>query len=223
MYQITKGYKKGRGVSFYDLSDDSGVLFAEKVEKEKIVDLCSNGKILNAKIQWWEGKPIVRLQGSNIPLVKLDTDGNVAGEAKRIVRNTSAQVNNAPEQKEVIKDMTSNSQVIGKLNNKKAFKKNTAYAGYDSRNLAEQSGVKQGINFMVFKTVGDMVDAMMTEFKVNNKNEYKKEISKKVKMDKELSSMNTAIINSLASSIATYLMNMAMEELNNTYLKYFVR
>lgn len=223
MYQITKGYKQGRAVSFYDLCSTTGELVKEKVEKEKVVELCGEGEIMNAKIQWWEGKAIVRLADKNIPLVKLDGEGNITGDAQRSVRNSTGIKSAYSEKPEVIKDVSANGKVVGKLNPRKASKKEISYAGYNAKSLEEQASIKAGVDFSVFNTVGDMVEAMMTEFKLSDTETYKKEIAKKVKLDRQLSSMNKMSINAIASSLAIYCMNMATEEINNTYLKYFIR
>lgn len=217
MYQITKGYKQGRGIAFYDLSALSGELVAEKVEKDKVVTFCTQGEISNAKIQWWEGKPIVRLSDKNILLVKIDATGKEAGEIQKVTR-TQIKEDDCIDNSKVPE-----SKIVGQINNKKTTKREVVYAGYDRKNIENQVNTKAGVNFSVFNTVGDMVEALMDEFKLRDKDTYRKEVNKKIKLDKPLSSMNSVAVNGIASSLATYFMNMAMHEINMTYLKYFTR
>lgn len=93
MIKIIKGYKQGRAVMFYDIADNNSV---RRVSKDEIVKMCEQGKVFNAKIQWWEGKAIVRVKGDiliekigsdcNSPVVKIDRQvkNNIKDSGKKV-------------------------------------------------------------------------------------------------------------------------------------------
>ena len=217
MFEITRGYKQGRAVMFYDLLDAVENKTLEMVCKEHVVKLCNEGSISNAKIQMWEGKPIVRVQNSNLPLVKIDNSGQIIGEAHKTVRNGSE---NRIKHEEVIP--TVKSTVVGKINPKKASRQDTAYTGYDYKHIVAKQDMNKSVSYKELSTVNDLFNIMASEFGLHQIELYRDAISKKVNLDKKLDGMNLQMIMSIQSSMATYLMNMAHNEINTVYMKYHV-
>lgn len=211
MLEITHGYKVGRAVLFYDLTDPVEHTTKEKVSKEQVVKECENGSISNAKIQWWEGKPIVRCTNKNLPLTRLDNSGNVLGTAQHIFRTTS----NTREDKPVEVKST----VVGKVRAKKQ-RSETAYAGYDLSNRVEQQQLKNTVSTVGLNTVEDLFRMIANDFKLSNTEEYLTQFAKKINTCKRLDSMHSTSIAAMQESIAIYLMNMANIETRNTYMKY---
>jgi len=228
MLEITKGYKVGKAVLFYDLTDiDSTV--KERVSKEDVVKACSDGQISNAKIQWWEGKPIVRCSDKNLPLVKLDDKGNVIGEARRAIRvysGTGSRSANCTSRKQredqVPTQAVINSTVVGKLNgnSSKKVKPDIHYGGYDKKYKDYQHKLKSTVDLKGLNTVGDLFDKMAEDFRLKNVEAYRNQISKKVDMNKKVVGMNGSHVAAIQESFAIYMMNMAEQELNETYIKY---
>ena len=66
MWKITKGYKQGRAVMFYDIVNLTSNEEKVAVSKDVIVSMCEAGEIKDTKVQWWKGKSIVRCK-SDIP------------------------------------------------------------------------------------------------------------------------------------------------------------
>lgn len=217
MLTIVKGYKVGRGVAFYDLEDLMEHKILERVSKEDTVKLINDGKVSNAKVQRWEGNDIVRLQNKNIPILKVEKDGTVAGEAKPIVRssNTGEAKSNKAEK---VEDISSKAEVVGKISKK--TKSEIAFAGYDRKNIIEQQQLKSSIKYDSMKTIEDLFNQMAKEFGLKNVDTYKAMFSKKVKMDKLLSEMNQTHVLVVQDAMAVYLMNMANIEIRDTYRKY---
>lgn len=218
--EIIKGYKKGRAVLFYDLLDPLENKTLEMVSKEEVVRLCNAGNITNAKIQMWEGKPIVRVKATNLPLVKMDDNGNITGAAYKTVRSSSGERKEvARQQDEPIISVADAGTVVGKITNKRK-KENTSFAGYDYKNIVEQQEMKKSLNFNNVKTLGDLFDAIASDFGVKRVELYRKEISKKIKLEKDVTSFPSMTLQSIQYNIATYLMNMAHNEANEVYSKY---
>lgn len=218
--EIIKGYKKGRAVMFYDVLDPLENKTLEKVSKAEIVQMCNNGQITNAKIQIWEGKPIVRVSSSNLPLVKIDENGNVTGVAQKETRSASATHKKVEKHEEPIISVADQGVQVGKLSNKRRVKENTSFAGYDYKNILEQQEMRKSLNFSNIETIEELFDEIAKDFGVKNKELYKKEISKKLKLDKEIKGFPSIQLQSIQYNIATYLMNMAHNEINEVYSKY---
>lgn len=224
MLYISQGYKQGRAVMFYDLTEMDGNCARKQVPKDEVVKMCTDGQIGNAKIQWWEGKPIVRCDNKKLPLLKLDNEGNIIGAAAHAVRSgegsnksVTVHMNETPVTKELPK-----STVVGKLSTKKP-KRNTAFDGYNVSNLVEKQEAKSCIDLSGLSTIGDMFDYIAKDFGVRRVDVYKAEFAKKYKIEKPISGINSMELQSLQSSIATYLMNMVYEEIEGIYSKYFYR
>ena len=216
--EITKGYKKGRAVLFYDVLDLMEHKTMEKVPKAQVVGLCNEGKISNAKIQMWEGKPIVRVKTANLPLVQLSENDEVLGSIEKATRTRGNKDGKARE--DVVISIANKGVQVGKLNSKKRVKESTSFAGYDYKNVVEQREAKRAIDFSKFRTVEELYDYIAKDFNIKNVELYKKEIGKKIKMEKEIKSLTGGTAQGVAYTIATYLMNMAYNEINETYYKY---
>lgn len=214
MWKITKGYKVGRAVMFYDLQENLDNIVKEKVHKDEVVKMCENGQIHNTKIQWWEGKPIVRCSDT-FQIVKVDNSGEVIGQVEAVKRNSNIT------EKEIIKDISSKAVVVGKLAKKK--KESIAYGGYDKSYETEQSHLQSSVNYSKIETVGALFVIIAEDYKLQNTEEYLKQFSKKVNPDKKLSSMAKNMVMSIQDSINTYLMNMAYKEIQETWVKYRVK
>lgn len=216
--RITKQYKVGRGVAFYDVLQDNGSLMA-KTSKDNVVQLVENGNISNAKIQWWQGKPIVRLQDKDIPLVKLSDDG-AETELQAVTRSRGNNGHSSSRSSsDVIMSVADKSRVAGKISNKKKAR-NVSLAGYDVSNISDKVKMAESLNKDITGTVGDVIDDMIDDFGLKEKNTYKNELAKKLNMSREISTMNNASLHTLRQSVAIYLMNMSYDEIQNTYLKY---
>lgn len=222
MLTITRQYKKGRAVILYDLTDALENKTVERVTKDEVVKQCENGQIHNAKIQWWEGKPIVRLQSANVPIVKIDDSGEIIGTAEKAVRGTNKKEASTPKEQKVT-DVSSKGTVIGKINKSRISKESISYAGYDYRNIVEQQELSKSIDYSKIETLNDLFSNIALEFHLQRTEEYRNQISKKVNLDKKISSLQQSYLAAIQSSMATYMMNMAHDEINKTYIKYNVR
>lgn len=218
MFKITRGYKQGRAVSYYDITDTEGKT-KEMIPKAEVVKLCTDGQVLNAKIQWWEGKAIVRCSDKQLPLVKVDDSCNIIGTTEKSVRNGNSTTIKA----EHIPDVSAKAKVIGKINPKKRARRSTSYAGYDYKNLLEQQELSNNVTYEPDETIESLFDKMADEFKVTQKDIYKTEMSKKINLNKKLSDMPKNMLSAVQNSIAVYLMNMAHDEINEVYAKYMTR
>lgn len=215
MLEITKGYKVGRAVTYYDLLDRYGNTTQERVHKDDIVKMAEAGQIKNTKIQWWEGKPIVRCTDSFV-VVKMEANGEVVGhveKAKRTVESVKVE--------EAIIDVSSKAKVVGKLTKKK--KDSIAFCGYDRQYEVEQCQLQSEINYSKIETVGDLFMQIANEYKLRDKEVYLEQFAKKVNPSKKLSGMARNMIVSMQDNINTYLMNMAYKEIQETWMKYRVR
>jgi hypothetical protein len=220
-YVITKGYKLGRAVSFYDLEDAMNNKTLFKVKKEEIVKMCESGEITNAKIQWWQGSPIVRIQSPNIPIEKLVSDNttlstNKANQTAKISKTTATQSTSINIDTKLL-----NARVIGKLSTKPK-KNNTSFsAGYDYKYINEQLQLSNQIDYKNIQTVEDLFNTIANDFHAENIEVYRKSAAKSMKLDRKLSSMSKSEICAVQSSIATYIMNMVYDEISQKYIKYF--
>lgn len=196
---------------FYDMCEVKGTCAREMVTKAEVVELCNKGEIANAKIQMWEGKPIVRCSNKRLPLVKVDNNNRIIGEAKQAVRSHS---NNIEETTATI-----NSTVVGKVSNKLA-KRNVKFAGYSDIEIHNKRVLEQSVNIDGVATVEQLVEFIGNDFGVKNIELYKKEIGKKVKLDRNISGIPTMELRNIKYAIATYLMNMKYDEIAETYMKY---
>ena len=224
MWELTKGYKQGRAVMYYDMIDSLDSNKREMVDKDEVVKITEAGQVSNAKIQWWEGKPIVRLQNSTIELVKVDENKVVVGVAQVATRGGQTSTNSIKSEKqEKMVDVSSKAVVVGKVNSKKASKQNLAYTGYDTNYVVAQQNANNTIDLTGVNTVGDLFVTVAKEFNLRKVDIYLTEFNKKIRLDKPLSSFHNTEVKGLQSSIATYLMNMAHNEINEVYLKYCIR
>jgi hypothetical protein len=215
MLTITKQYKLGRAISYYDLTDELEGKTKEKIDKNTVAKYCDNGDVINAKVQWWQGSPIIRVKTPNVPIVRIDNEGNVLGAAEKTVRNNTQTV--------VEKAPSAESRVVGKLNNKRTSKSEISYAGYDYKNVNEHEELNRTVDYTGLNTVGDLFDKIASDFRLSNAELYKREFAKKVNVNKALASLAPSTLQIIQSSIATYLMNMAHDEINKVYMKYFIR
>lgn len=228
MYRVTRAYKDGRAVMYYDIVDVVEHTTQEKVHKDKIVKLAEDGQIKDCKIQWWEGKSIVRLADKNIPIVKIE-NGQVIEVERRVrgvvnskngaVKNNEHK-NNISTKNEKIVDMSSQAVVVGKLGTKKP-KESTAF-GYDKSIAIEAQHLKSTVRLSEFSTLDDLFTAMAKDFNVKNIEDYRKAISKKVKLDRKISSIAQMEVHRVQDAMCTYLMNMANKETQEAYIKYRV-
>lgn len=206
---IVKGYKQGRAVMFYDITAIDGSCAKSMIPKDEIVKMCGEGLIGNAKIQWWEGKPIVRVADKNLPIVKLDDAGHECGVVEKATRNTKSGFTQ-PKEIKTVAITTSKPARRKKLDE-------TIYTGYavdNSHKLASE------INYTEINTVGDLFDLMAKEFGVRNAEKYKANFGKKVNLSMDIRKNTQSIVLSIQDSMATYLMNMANLEIRDTYMKY---
>ena len=218
MAKIVKGYKQGRGVAFYDIEEAPLGKVSTKVPKDEVVNLINSGKIANATIQWWQGKPIVRVK-ENIELVKivaLDSSGVTKEEptAKRGQATRPVSINN----EEIHAKAVVNSQVVGKLSKKKTNE--TIYETITKREIDEHRKVVSTINYKGMETLEDLLDTMIKDFSLKDVVTYKAMIAKKVKLNQKIFGLAQSNLLSIQESMAVYLMNMANMETRNTYAKY---
>lgn len=219
MFEITRGYKKGRAVMFYDLLNPIEGKTNSMVPKDEVVTLCEDGKISNAKIQWWEGKPIVRVQTRELPLVKVDDNGTIVGTAHQAIRGNSANNSTIKRDTQPILDVSSKAKVVGKLSKRKP-KVNISYGGYNTEYIIEKQELHSKINYNNLETIGDLFDKIANEFGIKQSEVYKAEFNKKVNINKKIESISNSMLLAIQSSMATYLMNMAHNEINQVYIKY---
>lgn len=223
MFNLTKGYKQGRAVMFYDLTPVDGSCAREMVSKDEVVQLCTDGKISNAKIQWWEGKPIVRCDNKQLPLVRVDEKGNVIGVATQAVRGKERTCENISVTDTRVSESTvsvaDKAVEVGKLSSRKP-KRNISYGGYDKSYVIEQQELHRSIDISGLCTVSDLFDYIAKDFRVQQIDKYKAEFGKKVKLDKELKSINQSQLRAIQASAATYLMNMLYDEIAEVYMKW---
>ena len=219
MLNIVKGYKQGRAVMFYDLAETDGSLAKEKVEKALVVKMCDNGEIANAKVQWWEGKAIVRCENKQLPLVRVDENGNIIGVATQAVRSGDKEHKVTREASTPVISVADKAVEVGKLSNRKA-KRNISYHGYDTKNRVEKIQLSNTIDVSGLETVEDLFDCIAKDFRVQQLDKYKNEFGKKVKLESKLSSINQSQLKAIQYGAATYLMNMLYDEINEVYLKW---
>lgn len=218
MFTITKGYKLGRAVLFYDLISSEGNCAKQMVSKDNVVQLCTDGQISNAKIQWWEGKPIVRCNNKNLPLVRVDEKGNVIGVAKQAVRNKDKDKDK--DKVDIPHESIADKAVeVGKLTSRKP-KRDISYKGYDTSYVLEKHELYNSVDLTGLKTIGDLFDYIAKDFRVRQADKYKNEFGKKIKLDRDLSSINSNQLKDIQCGVATYLMNMVYEEVSEVYNKW---
>lgn len=224
MFEITKGYKQGRAVMYYDLLDPMEGKTQEQVPKLTVVQLCNEGQVSNATIQMWEGKPIVRVK-SNIPLMKLGDNGEVLGYTEKVIRNTGTNTGSTKRvhKEEVVNAPMPSSKVMGKVNPRKAFKENTAFTGYDRKHMVEHQELNKEVNYKGMKTLNDLFNVIAADFGAHDVELYRSEVSKKIKLDRDIEGINRSELLSIQNSIAMYIMNMVYGEIQKTYLKYMVK
>jgi hypothetical protein len=221
MSTITKGYKQGRAVTFYDISEDNGAV-QEKVSKDSVVKLCEAGKISNAKVQWWQGNPIVRCS-DNIPLAKIDTDGNIIGIANKTVRKPVEQIAVADRQSvnTVAQTETSATQQRTRVDTQSITRK-AALTGYDPKHIREQRKAAMENSISDAKTLEDVFNYMADDFCVKYIDGYRKQLSSKMKLDREVANISTTELKQIEYMFATFLMNMKYEEVQESYIKYLM-
>lgn len=221
MLEITKGYKEGRAVMYYDLFDAMEQKTTEKVHKDDVVKLCEENKVNNAKIQWWEGKPIVRVKG-NIELVKLGQSGNVEGAIQKSVRNTQKQENEKREEHTGVEvSVADKAVVVGKLRSSRPkLKEQQAYIGYSMDNIYERRKLNSTVTYDGLNTLADLFDKIADEYKVNGRETYKKNFGKKIDITKKISGLQREYVLKVQAEMAVYLVNMAQLEIQEVYLKY---
>lgn len=200
MITLTKGYKQGRAVMFYDAFDELKQKEYIKVPKDEVVKFCGNGLISNAKVQWWQGKAIVRVS-NNIPLVKITESGEIQEISKKV--HTKAA-----------------NEVIETSVRRRNKVKETDYKSYMMDDICKQRELKSTVSYTGIDTIGQLFDMIANDFNLKNKETYKDSFSKKIDLHRTLSSMSTEYKNNLVNNIAVYLMNMANIEIRDTYLKY---
>lgn len=224
MLEIVRGYKQGRAVMFYDLLDPMENKTKEMVPKEEIVKLCGDSQISNAKIQFWQGNAIVRCSNKQLPLVRIDDSNQIIGVAYQSVRGQNRESGEVHRQQtmEIVADISDKGKVVGRVVAKRT-KRNTSYDGYSYKHLVEQQENNNSVDYTGLDTIGDIFDKIASDYNLKQTALYKQEFSKKVNMDKKLADTPKHVISAIQSSVAMYLMNMAYDEINETYLKYYVR
>lgn len=226
MYRVTRAYKEGRAVLYYDIVDVMENTKREKVHKDEIVKLTENGQVKDCKIQWWEGKSIVRLADKSIPIVKIE-DGQ-AIEVERRSRNNSnsgevknnIHTSNISTKNEKTVDISDKAVVVGKLATKRP--KETIAFGYDKTAVIEAQQLKSTVQLSKFDTINDLFNEMAKDFGVKNIEVYREAIGKKIRLDRKISSVAQMEMRKMQDAICTYLMNMANKEINEAWLKYSV-
>lgn len=229
MYEITKGYKQGRSVLFYDLADVNSKETQEKVDKDTVVKLAEAGEVKNTKIQWWQGKAIVR-STDKFDILKLNDNGDVVGQAPVVTRSRSGVKSAAQVCKEVYNeyspensiDVSDKATVVGNLKTTKRKKSEKVFAGYDMANVREARENKTDFKFNADSTIGSMIMDMIKDFGLKDTTTYYQQLAKKMDMSKKITTANKAMVVGIQRSVATYLMNMANLETRETYLKYTV-
>ena len=186
--------------------------------------MCTDGQISNAKIQWWEGKPIVRCENKQLPLVRVDENGNIIGIATQAVRSgekvqRDSQIGTQRSTREAVISVADKAVEVGKVSTRRP-KRNIAYGGYDPKNVLEKQDLSRTIDLSGLRTIGDMFDYIAKDFRVQQVEKYKAEFGKKVKLDKELSGIGTAQLRAIQYGAATYLMNMLYDEIAEVYMKW---
>lgn len=228
MYEITKGYKQGRSVLFYDITDVMSKETREKVDKDTVVKLAEAGEVRDTKIQWWQGKAIVR-SSTKFNILKLNDSGEVVGQAPVVTRSRSGVKSAAQVCKEVYDmyppensiDVSDKATVIGSIKTKRK-RNEKVFAGYDMANVREVRENKPNFKFDKDSTIGNMVLDMIKDFGLKDTETYYQQLAKKVDMNKKVETTNKAMVAGIQRSVATYLMNMANLETRETYLKYTV-
>lgn len=228
MYEITKGYKQGRSVLFYDITDVMSKETREKVDKDTVVKLAEAGEVKDTKIQWWQGKAIVR-SNTKFNILKLNDSGEVVGQAPVVTRSRSGVKSAAQVCKEVYDmyppensiDVSDKATVIGSIKTKRN-RNEKVFAGYDMANVREVRENKPNFKFDKDSTIGNMVLDMIKDFGLKDTETYYQQLAKKVDMNKKVETTNKAMVAGIQRSVATYLMNMANLETRETYLKYTV-
>ena len=228
MYEITKGYKQGRSVLFYDITDVMSKETREKVDKDTVVKLAEAGEVKDTKIQWWQGKAIVR-SNTKFNILKLNDSGEVVGQAPVVTRSRSGVKSAAQVCKEVYDmyppensiDVSDKATVIGSIKTKRK-RNEKVFAGYDMANVREVRENKPNFKFDKDSTIGNMVLDMIKDFGLKDTETYYQQLAKKVDMSKKVETTNKAMVAGIQRSVATYLMNMANLETRETYLKYTV-
>lgn len=222
MAVITKGYKVGRGVAFYDIEEYTGSIANQKVltrvPKDDVVKSIENGVITNAKVQWWQGKPIVRVQ-NNIELVKIIvTDGlskeeQTAKRGQTRVTTKSCPASCTGSDKPEIK-----AKVVGKLSKKRSDE--TVYEAVIRKEIDEHKKAVSTVKYDGMETLEDLVDHMISDFRLRDTDKYKSMLAKKIKLSQKLSGIAQSNLIGIQESIAVYLMNMSYMETRDTYTKY---
>lgn len=228
MYEITKGYKQGRSVLFYDITDVMSKETQEKVDKDTVVKLAEAGEVRDTKIQWWQGKAIVR-SSAKFDILKLNDSGEVVGQAPVVTRSRSGVKSAAQVCREVYDmyppenhiDVSDKATVVGNIKPKRK-RNEKVFAGYDMANVREVRENKPNFKFDVNSTIGSMVMDMIKDFGLKDTETYYQQLAKKVDMNKKVETANKAMVAGIQRSVATYLMNMANLETRETYLKYTV-
>ena len=228
MYEITKGYKQGRSVLFYDITDVMSKETREKVDKDTVVKLAEAGEVKDTKIQWWQGTALVR-SNTKFDILKLNDSGEVVGQAPVVTRSRSGVKSAAQVCKEVYDmyppensiDVSDKATVIGSIKTKRK-RNEKVFAGYDMANVREVRENKPNFKFDKDSTIGNMVLDMIKDFGLKDTETYYQQLAKKVDMNKKVETTNKAMVAGIQRSVATYLMNMANLETRETYLKYTV-
>lgn len=228
MYEITKGYKQGRSVLFYDITDVMSKETREKVDKDTVVKLAEAGEVKDTKIQWWQGKAIVR-SNTKFDILKLNDSGEVVGQAPVVTRSRSGVKSAAQVCKEVYDmyppensiDVSDKATVVGSIKTKRK-RNEKVFAGYDMANVREARENKPDFKFDADSTIGSMIMDMIKDFGLKDTTTYYQQLAKKMDMNKKVTTANKAMVVGIQRSVATYLMNMANLETRETYLKYTV-
>lgn len=221
MYIITQGYKKGRAVSFYDLFDTETKITSERVTKDEVVKLCESGQVKDTKIQWWEGKPIVRCSNKDLPIVKISDDGEVVGQIQIATRNHNKEVVKQEVEVQPTLDISDKGIVVGNMKQRK--KRETIFpgiSGYDRSHQIKQHELKSTVSHKDIDTVEDLFMLMATDYGLKEKELYLSEFSKKIDVSKKLASLAAGYISAIQNSANNYLMNMRNKETNELFIKY---
>ena len=210
MITLTKGYKQGRAVMFYDAFDELKQKHYTKVPKDDVVKFCSNGLISNAKVQWWQGKAIVRLS-NNIPLVKLTQDG-LEENVNKSTRSKSLSA---------LAETKSAEPAVAHTGTKRKKRiSETDYSSYMIEDIQKKQELKSTVSFSGIITISELFDTIANDFRLRNTDKYKQSFASKIDINKKLSDMSPDYKATLIDNIAVYLMNMANIEIRDVYIKY---
>lgn len=217
MARILKGYKKGRSFVGYDVYDDKQNKQLDMVDKNAVARMCGEGFITNATVQWWQGKPIIRLKDESVQIVSIVTpDGETPAVVHRVKTGLTGYT--GASQVNSVKQQPVQSEVVGKISKKR--KNETAFDGINKKEIEEHRQLASTIKYDKMNTLGDLFEQMMVDFRLKNTDTYRKMIAKKVKLETPIRGLARQNLMAIQQAMAVYLMNMSNLETREIYTKY---